>query len=272
MMRPTTRATTWAPSTVCVHVSARSKKKRLQPQTYHRHLGVAKLVPQILDGVQANKSGDEEPDQLNTSNKADAQTGHEQPEKPLGLEAVAALVVELGPAESGSDGAKQEHRVEEDEAADGGVRVFAENHQGDEPDGGAAELKLLGGPVGHGHADGSPEGIELAHEGVVDLLGVRLARLELEGSIVTGEVSAEADEELSGRGLRSVSEGSLVDCVREGGTCMHVEVEFALQIVAAELSKTVGDGCQRSRRIAREGAGWTHWASSQVTIGERPIL
>lgn len=172
--------------------------------TYQRHLGVAKLVPQVLDRVQADQGSDEESNQLDAGHKTDAQASHEQPEEPLGLEAVLALVVELGPAESGRNSSEKEHRVEQDEAADGGIRVLAEDHQGDEPDGRAPELELLGGPVGHGHADGAPEGVELAHEGVVDLGRVGLTRLELEGTIVAGEISAEADEELSGGGLRSV--------------------------------------------------------------------
>lgn len=111
--------------------------------------------------------------------------------------------MELGPAEGGRNSAEKQHRVEKDKAADGGVRVFTKDHESNKPDGSAPEIELFGGPVGHRHTDGAPEGVELAHEGVVDLGRVGLTRLELEGSIVTGEVSAEADEELTGRGLAS---------------------------------------------------------------------
>lgn len=186
------------------------------------HLGVAKLPPQVLNGVKADERRDEETDELDAAYEADAEASHEQPEEPLGLERPLALAVELGPAESGGDGAEEKHRVQEDEAADGGVRVLAEDHQGDEPDSGAAEVEFLCGPVGHGHAHGAPEGVELAHKGVVDLLGVGFAGFELEGSIVAGEISAEADKQLSGGG-------------------MDVKVEFALEVVASKLAKTVGD-------------------------------
>jgi len=78
-------------------------------QDSNRHLGVAKLPPEIFDGVKADKSSNEQTDQLNTSDEADAESSHEEPEEPLGLEAVVALVVELGPAQSGGHGTEQKH-------------------------------------------------------------------------------------------------------------------------------------------------------------------
>lgn len=128
--------------------------------------------------------------------------------------------MELGPAQRGGHGTKEEHRVEEDEAADGGVRVLAENHKSDEPDGRELEAKLLGGIIGQGNANGTPESVELAHEGIVDLLGVGLAGLELERTIVASEQSAQTNEKLSGRRV-------------------DIEVELALEVVATKLSETV---------------------------------
>lgn len=85
------------------------------------HLGVAKLVPEIFNGVKTNQSSDEESHQLDTGNETNAKTSHEQPKEPLGLEAVLALAMELGPAECRGNGTEQEHRIEEDKPGDGGV-------------------------------------------------------------------------------------------------------------------------------------------------------
>lgn len=157
--------------------------------SYNGHLEVAKLVPQILDGVQANQRSDKETDQFNTSDTADTNSCHEQPEEPFRLEAPVLETVELGPAENRSNGTAEEHRVEQDEAADGGVRVLTEHHQRNEPHSRALQVELLGSPVGHGHADSTKDGIELAHKSVVDILGVLLARLELKRAVVSRQVA-----------------------------------------------------------------------------------
>jgi hypothetical protein len=97
--------------------------------THYGHSDVTKLVPQILSGVETNQGGHEESNQFDAAHTPDTQSSHEQPEEPLRLKAVAPLIVKLGPAEDGGYGATEEHRVEEDESADGGVRVFAEDHE-----------------------------------------------------------------------------------------------------------------------------------------------
>ena len=199
---------------------AADASNKVGSQNLGGHPGIAKLVPQVFNGVETNESGNEESNPLDTADKSDAKTGEEQPHGPLRCEAPVAQVMELGPAQSGGHSTKEEHRVEEDEAADGGIRVLAENHKSDEPDGRELEAKLLGGIVGHGNARGSPESIELAHEGIVEFLRVSLARLELKRSIVTSEQSAQTNEELSGRRV-------------------DIEVEFALKVVATKLSETV---------------------------------
>lgn len=99
-----------------------------------RHLGVAELVPKILNGVETNHSRNEQPDELDTADKSQAETSHEQPEEPFGLETFLLQAVELGPTEDGGDSTEKQHRVEEDETADGGIGVFAENHESDKPD------------------------------------------------------------------------------------------------------------------------------------------
>ena len=122
------------------------------------------------------------------------------------------LTVELGPAEDGGEGEAEEHGVEENEAADSGVRVLAENSQGDEPDGRPPEVQLLCSEVGQRNADGAKCRVEEAHEGVVQLRGVRFSGLELERAIVSCEVSGQTDEHLSERWV-------------------DIEVELALEVV-----------------------------------------
>ena len=129
-----------------------------------------------------------------------------------------ALVVELGPAEDGGHSAAQQHRVEEDKAADGGVRVLAEDHESHKPDGRSAKLELSRGEVGQGDADNTKGGIEDTHDSVVDFLGVFLARLELERTVVSSKNSGETNEHLAQRRV-------------------NIEVVLMLDIVASELAK-----------------------------------
>lgn len=153
------------------------------------HPNVAELVPKVLSCVQAYQRGDEEPDQFDTSNTADADTRHEKPEEPLRFKALVLQPVEFRPAQGRGDRTAEEHGIEEDKSADGGVGIFAKNHERNQPDCWSPEVELSGSPVGHGNADGTEEGIELAHEGVVDIRWVCLPRLELEGAVVPSKVS-----------------------------------------------------------------------------------
>lgn len=136
--------------------------------------------------------------------------------------------MELGPAKSGSKSSTEQHGVEKNKTADCGVRVFAENHQRNEPDGRPSQLELFGGKVGHGDAGNAKGGIKGSHKGVVDIFGVFLARLELEGSVVAGEDSRETNQHLS--------EGRV-----------DVEVVFMLDVVAAKLAKAIGTNNQQTR-------------------------
>lgn len=57
---------------------------------------------------------------------------------------------------------------------------------------------------------------------------------------------------------------------------MHVKIKFSFQVVRAELPEADGEmgisNCSALRIKGREGCERTYWASSQVTIFERPIL
>jgi hypothetical protein len=193
---------------VCVEINA-----------YQRHLGVAKLVPEILNGVETNKSSDEKTNKLDTAHAANAQTSHEQPEEPLRLKSVAALVVELGPAQNCGNSTAKQHGVEQNKAANGGVGVLAKDHERDEPDGRLPQVELLSSVIGHWDTDDAEEGIESAHESVVEFFGVFLARLELECTVVAGEDTGETNEHLAERGV-------------------DVEVVFMLDVVASEFAET----------------------------------
>ena len=130
------------------------------------------------------------------------------------------LAMELGPAEHGGECEAEQHRVEEDETADGGVRVLAKNSQSNKPDGRSPEVQFFCSQVGQWHADGAERGVEKAHEGVVQLLRVCLARLELKRSVVSCEVARETDQHLA--------EGRV-----------DIEVELALEVVGTELAEAV---------------------------------
>lgn len=143
--------------------------------THVGHLEIAELVPQVFNGVKADKCSDEKPDQFNTSNTADAQSSHEQPEKPFGFEALILKLVELGPAKNSGDGTAEKHRVEKNESADGRIRVLTKYHECDEPYSRTPQVELFRGPVGHWDADSAEQGVELAHEGIVDILRIGLS-------------------------------------------------------------------------------------------------
>ena len=93
------------------------------------------------------------------------------------------------PAESGGECEAEEHGIEEDESGDGGIRVFAQDSKGAKPNGRSAETQVSGNPVGKRDDDRAEESVEDSHKSVVDLGRVRVARLELEGSVVTSKVS-----------------------------------------------------------------------------------
>lgn len=126
--------------------------------------------------------------------------------------------MEFGPAKDSGNSAAQEHRVEEDESADRGVGIFAENHERDEPDGRSLELELLRGIVSQRDTDDAKQRVECAHKGVVDIFGVFLAGLELERAVISGKDTRETDKHLS--------EGRV-----------DIKVVFVLDVVATEFSK-----------------------------------
>lgn len=169
-------------------------------------------MPEVLNGVQSDQRCDEESNPLDAAYATNGNSGEHQPETPLRREWVMLLTVELGPAEDGGEGEAEEHRIEKDETADGGVRVLAEYSQRDEPYNWTAEVQLLGGKVCQRNADSAKSRVEETHEGVVQLRRVGLSRLEFERAIVSSEVSRQTDEHLSERWV-------------------DIEVELALEVV-----------------------------------------
>lgn len=186
--------------------------------TYDGHLGVTELAPKVLNGVETDKSSDKETNKLDTADTANAETSHEEPKEPLRVETVVALVVELRPAEDGGDSTAQQHGVEQDETADGGVGVFAENHQSYEPDSRTSKLELPSSEVGQGDAKNTESCVEDTHDGVVNFFWVLFAGLELEGTVVSSKDSRETNKHLAQRRV-------------------NIEVVLMLDIVRTELAE-----------------------------------
>lgn len=188
--------------------------------TNRRHLHIAKLIPQVFDCVKADNRSAEEANPLHATHAADAQPCQTQPGIPLQGEAGTLQAMESRPAHCRREGEAEEHRVQQDETGDGGIGVLKQNHQANQPDGGAAKVQVPGRVVREWNANCTEQGIERPHEGVVDIFWVFLARLELKRSIVTGKVAREANQHLA-KGW------------------MDIEVELAFEIVGAEFSEAI---------------------------------
>lgn len=186
------------------------------------HLQVSKLVPQVFNCIESNKSGTEHADPFDTADTANGQTGHHQPESPLGREGLVLQAVEFGPAEDSGESEEEQHRVEQDEPADGGVRVLEKDHHGNQPDSELLEAQGFGSVIGDGNAKRAESRVEEAHEGVVELWRVCLAGLELKGTVVACQVAGQTNQHLAERRV-------------------NIEIELTLQIVRSELSETVED-------------------------------
>lgn len=154
-------------------------------------------MPEILCRIQSDQCSDKETDEFDASYTADAESCHEQPEKPLRLKTLVLEPMKFGPTQGRGDSAAEEHRIEKDESADGRVRVLAENHERDEPHRRTPEIELLCCPVSHRDANGTEKGVELAHEGVVDFFRIGFARLKFERPIVSSKVARETNEKFS---------------------------------------------------------------------------
>lgn len=128
--------------------------------------------------------------------------------------------MESSPAQNSGKCKAQEHRIQKNKSRDGSVGVFAENHEGNEPHSRSLKVQFASGKVGHGNADRAKEGVECSHEGIVDLIWVFLARLEFERTIVSCQISGQSDEHFSERGV-------------------DIEVEFALEVMGTEFTKTI---------------------------------
>jgi hypothetical protein len=165
----------------------------------HRHFQVSELVPQVFNSVKTDHRSCEQSNPLNTADTTNRDTRHHQPEEPLEGERLLLQIVESGKAEHGRESEEKQHGIQQNEAADGGVRVLAQNHQGHEPSTSLRQPELLCRVVRQRNAERSEGGIEDSHEGVVDLRRVFLSGLEFERAIVTGQVSRQTNEYLPQR-------------------------------------------------------------------------
>ena len=201
------------------------------------HPQIAKLVPEILNSVQTNECSAEHANPLDTAHAADGDARHKQPQTPLRGERVMPLVVKLRPAKDRGEGEEQQHTIQQDEPADSRIAVLKQHHSSNQPHRGPLEMQLPRRKIRQRHAHG-PEGrIEQAHIGIIQLFGVRLTTLKLEGSIVACQVARQTDQHLA--------EGRV-----------DVEVEFALEVVGAEFAEVClvpgDDGGEADLPHARE--------------------
>lgn len=221
--------------------------------SYLGHLDVSKLVPQVLDRVQANQCRAKHSNPFDTANTADGNSTQHKPDHPFKGKGLLLQTVKSGPAKNRRKGEEQEHRVQKDESADCSVRILEKDCQSHEPDSGTTEIELLCGIVCQWYAQRTECSIELSHELVVEVFWVGLTRLELERAIVTGKVSGQANQHLSKRRV-------------------YIKVEFAFEVVGSKLAKA-REARVSARRLAEDGDGRkSYCASSQVTIGERSIF
>lgn len=190
--------------------------------SYLWHLDIAKLVPQVLNGVKADECRDEKAYPFDRADTSNRDTSHHQPKAPFWRERVLPQSMELGPAENSGESEEQQHRVEENEPADSGVRVLAKHHQGHEPDCQFPEVQFLCRVVCQWDAESTKCCIEDSHGSVVQVYRVCLARLEFERAIVSSDVSREANEHFTERRV-------------------DIEVEFAFEVVGSEFTETGGN-------------------------------
>ncbi|KAI3482898.1 hypothetical protein L1887_54220 [Cichorium endivia] len=183
----------------------------------HGHAQVAELLPQVLDGEDADEGGDKEADPLDGRDAADGGAGPGEPEPPRPREGRRLVLHELDEAVHGGEGEAEQHGVEEDEARDDEPAVVEEHHDGEQVSC-APVLETGAGEPGERHHGDAKHGEDDAHADVVDVGGVLFARLEFELAAVAADEAGEADEHLAERR-------------------MHVKVELLLKIVGAELAK-----------------------------------
>lgn len=128
--------------------------------------------------------------------------------------------MKLSPAENRREREEQQHRIQQNETTDGSVRILAQNHKRNKPDGQLAEVQLLCRVICERDAHGAESRVEDTHEGVIQVFWVCFARFEFEGAVIACEVAGETDEHFAqGR--------------------VDIEVKFAFEVVRSELAETV---------------------------------
>ena len=136
---------------------------------------------------------------------------------------------------------KQQHRIQQNKPRNRSIGVLKQHHHGHKPDRRPTKVQLSRRVVCQRYAESAERRVEEPHESVVDILGVFFAGLEFKGAIVAGEVAGETNKHFS-----------------EGW--VHVEVEFAFEVVGAEfaeadrvvsgkVSRCLGDGDARLLEI-----------------------
>lgn len=97
--------------------------------------------------------------------------------------------MESGPAKHRRKREAKQHRIQQNKSTDSSIRVLAQHHQGNEPNSRTLKVHLASGIICQWNRDSTEEGVECAHDGIVELFRVFLARLEFEGAVVPCEVA-----------------------------------------------------------------------------------
>lgn len=96
--------------------------------------------------------------------------------------------MEPSETQGGRECEAKKHGIQKDKPRDRSVGVLKKDHQCNQPDSCPPEIEVTGGEVGEWDADNPEEGIEHAHEGVIDLLRISLSRLKLKGAVVASHI------------------------------------------------------------------------------------
>lgn len=101
---------------------------------------------------------------------------------------LVTLIPELGKTKDDEAGRCKQHGIQEDESTNGEVRVVAQDEDCSKGAGGERHSQFLRGIVSERNHDSSKEGIEDAHETVIDI-GIRRPRLKRKRSVVASQGS-----------------------------------------------------------------------------------
>ena len=184
----------------------------------HRHLEVAKLVPQILHRVQADERRRKQAHHLDTRHTPDRRAGEKEPEPPRFRKRLVLQTVETHQAQHDTQREQKQHRVQQNEARDRQPAIVEQHHQRKQVLGAPIPVHRLRGEVGHRHHQNPIDRHQNAHADERHLLRIVVSRFKLKVAVKTAQHTRQAHQDLAQRG-------------------MHVKVEHMADVVRAKLAK-----------------------------------